>query len=131
MLMSAFRPKVDIAMLFVGAHRRKAAVLALFLWSFGSSSFAAAQTLPGPATDTPRDGLMNREQGLARAREVAKSSGRDLARYELNTFGDELTEDRSEWVFIFQCKPIPPPPGCHFMVVVDRRTGDARLFPGM
>ena len=116
-----FRLVADVNMLFVSSSPRMATVLLLALLTccFGLESFAVA-----------RDGLMSREQGLDRAREVAKEDGRDLARYELDTFGDELTEDRSEWMFVFQCKPMPAPPGCHFMVVVDRRTGDARLFPG-
>jgi len=121
-------------MLFVSVHRRDATVLllAMVAWFFGPGSFAVAKTPVGPATktNTPHDGLITREQGLARAREVAKSDGRDLARYELDTFGNELTADHSEWLFVFQCKPRPAPPGCHFMVVVDRRTGDTRLFPG-
>ena len=73
---------------------------------------------------------MTREQGLVIARDVAKSKGLDLARYELDTFGDGLTEDRSEWIFVFHCKPVPAPRGCQFMVVVERRTGSGRLLPG-
>ncbi|RDY65442.1 hypothetical protein [Lysobacter soli] len=132
--MSAFDPKRTIDMLFVSSYPKMATamLLGLLIWCFGPGSLAVARTLGGPATkaNTPHDGLLAREQALARAREVAVTDGRDLERYELDTFGDELTEDRSEWVFVFRCKPAPAPPGCHFMVVVDRRTGESQLFPG-
>ena len=111
---------------------RMMSVLGLLSMITGPGAFAQAQRLPVASvkSEVASDGLMARAQGLIRARELAKSEGLDLARYELDTFGTELTEDRGEWMFVFICKPVPPPPGCMFMVVVDRRTGKAQLFPG-
>ncbi|WP_157476208.1 hypothetical protein [Lysobacter sp. Root690] len=84
----------------------------------------AAQEGSGPA-----EGLMTREQALPIARKAATAHGYDLERYSLDTFGNELSEDGGEWMFGFLCKPVPPP-GCMFLVVVDRRTGIAEVFPG-
>lgn len=77
----------------------------------------------------PTENLMTREQGLAIARKAATARGYDLGRYSLDTFGLELSEDGGQWMFGFLCKPIPPP-GCSFLVIVDRRTGIAEVFPG-
>ena len=64
------------------------------------------------------------------SRKAAAASGYDLAKYKLDTFGNELSEDRSEWLIGYLCSPGPPPPGCHFLVVVDRKTGKATVYPG-
>lgn len=86
---------------------------------------------PGAAREGsgPAEGLMTREQGLAIARKAATAHGYDLERYSLDTFGLELSEDGGQWTFGFLCKPVPPP-GCMFLVIVDRRTAVAEVFPG-
>ena len=73
---------------------------------------------------------MSRIAALEIGRKAAAASGYDLAKYKLDTFGNELTEDQSEWVFGYLCSPGPPPPGCNFLVVVDRTTGKATVYPG-
>ena len=135
MLMSAFDPKRTLAMSFSSADSRMKLVLSLVFVTAGPDALAQSQPLPEASvkSSVAIDGLMTRERGLIIAREFAKSEGRDLTKYELDTFGhdfgSELTEDRAEWMFVFLCKPIGPP-GCQFMVVVDRRTGKAQLIRG-
>jgi hypothetical protein len=69
------------------------------------------------------------EQALEISRRVAREQGYDLAKYELDSFGDPAAVD-GKWIVVYNCAPSPPPPGCHFMVVVDRQTGRAQLSPG-
>lgn len=75
------------------------------------------------------ESFLTREEGLAIARKAATAHGYGLERYSLDAFGRELSEDGGQWLFGFLCKPVPPP-GCTFLVVVDRRTGIAEVFPG-
>ena len=75
-------------------------------------------------------GPLSRVAALEISRKAAVTSGYDLAKYKLDTFGNELSQDQSEWLFVYLCSPGPPPPGCHFLVVVDRNTGKATVYPG-
>ena len=70
-------------------------------------------------------------QGLEISRKAAEKHGYDLRRYRLDTFGDRTGGSDKEWLFVYLCSPGPPPPGCSFMVVVDRKTGSAAVHPGM
>lgn len=64
------------------------------------------------------------------SRTAAKKHGYNLRRYELDRFGDSRSDDGKKWLFVYQCSPAPPPPGCSFMVVVDRKAGDTKIYPG-
>jgi hypothetical protein len=70
-------------------------------------------------------------QGLEISRKAATSAGYDLGRYKLDAFGDRTGDSDREWLFVYLCSPGPPPPGCSFMVVVDRETGASTVHPGM
>jgi hypothetical protein len=69
----------------------------------------------------------SRAAALEISRKAATGSGYDLSKYKLDTFGRELSEDQREWLFGYICYPSP---GCHFLVVVDRKTGKATVYPG-
>ena len=73
---------------------------------------------------------MTREQGFEIARKAAKDHNYDVTRYVLDTFGRKLSEGGTEWIYVFNCKAVPAPPGCFFMVTVDRRTGNAEVLRG-
>jgi len=73
--------------------------------------------------------LLSREKGMAVAAQAAKAHGFVLSEYYLDTFGEQLSADGSEWLFVYNCQPVPAP-GCHFMVVVNRHTGQTKVFPG-
>lgn len=68
------------------------------------------------------------ERAVEISRDVASQSGYDLDRYALDTFGD-AGADSTKWLVVYHCKPVPAP-GCSFMVVVDRASGESELFPG-
>jgi hypothetical protein len=70
-----------------------------------------------------------REQALKIAERTAERSNIQLSEYSLSTYGEPLTEDGRTWLFLWECKPVPPP-GCHFLVSVDRTTGAAELHRG-
>lgn len=74
--------------------------------------------------------LLGRDDALAIAREKAAAEGFDLANYRLDKFAGVRDEAAPEWSFVFICAPGPPPPGCHFSVAVDRRSGVATLYRG-
>ena len=73
---------------------------------------------------------VSRERALQLAQVAAKDHGYNLAKYELSTFGNEVDEGNNEWLFVYNCSPAPPPPGCFFMVAVNRSTGSAEVYPG-
>ena len=74
---------------------------------------------------------LTRETALSIAEASAQSHGFDIKKYSLAKFDRELSEDGKEWSFLYECKAVPSPPGCHFLVVVNRATGSAELVPGM
>lgn len=69
------------------------------------------------------------ERAVEISRQAAKEHGYDLGKYRLDTFGDPAA-DKGKWLVAYLCGPEPPPPGCSFIVVVDRRTGDTEVYPG-
>ena len=71
-----------------------------------------------------------RDKALEIGKLAATKYGYDLTKYELETFGEELSTKNDAWMFVFMCKPTPAPPGCHFMVVVNRQSGVSEVFPG-
>jgi hypothetical protein len=78
-------------------------------------------------THSDKASPVSRAAALEISREAATGSGYDLSKYKLDTFGKELSEDQREWLFGYICYPSP---GCHFLVVVDRKTGKATVYPG-
>jgi hypothetical protein len=74
-------------------------------------------------------GGITREQALKIAEHTAERSNIQLSKYSLSTYGEPLTQDGRTWLFLWECKPLPPP-GCHFLVSVDRTTGAADLHRG-
>jgi hypothetical protein len=72
---------------------------------------------------------ISRAEGLRLAEFAARRNGYDLSRYKLDTFGNELSQDHTKWVFVYLLKPAPPPGG-FFMVLINRRTGAAEISPG-
>ena len=101
--------------------------LRLFLFALVAAALLQACRQEPLARSTA---AMSRTAALEIARKAAAANGYDLAKYKLDTFGKELSEDQSEWVFGYLCSPGPPPPGCHFLVVVDRSTGKTTVYPG-
>jgi len=73
---------------------------------------------------------LSRQDALAIAEKEIKAQGIDLNRYKLSKFPQELSADRNEWMFHYQCTPDPIPPGCFFWVSVNRITGVAKYLPG-
>ncbi len=69
------------------------------------------------------------ERALEISREVAQKHGYDLGKYRLDTFGDPAAE-KGKWLIVYLCGPKPATPGCSFMVVVDRKTGNTAVHPG-
>ena len=89
----------------------------------------------GPGADTSATSsesrkLLNREESLAIAEAEVRREGFDLSQYVLSDFNRGLLEDGKEWSFLFLLGPAPPP-GATLLVVVERRTGTARLIRGM
>lgn len=82
-----------------------------------------------PHGDTHSQRLLDRAEALKISRVAALAKGYDLERYQLQTFGQELSQDKEEWLFGYAQNPSPPPGGM-FLVVVDRRTGKAEVYPG-
>ena len=74
--------------------------------------------------------ILSKADGLAISRKAATAHGYDLSHYKLDTFGDQGAAGKKEWMFVYLCSPGSPPPGCFFMVVVNRRTGIATVHPG-
>ncbi|MFD1296940.1 hypothetical protein [Lysobacter gummosus] len=73
---------------------------------------------------------ISESQALEISRKAAEKHGYDLRRYTLDTFGDSTSGDGKQWLFVYLCAPSPPPPGCSFLVAVDRKTGSASVHPG-
>jgi hypothetical protein len=69
-------------------------------------------------------------QALEISRKAASMHGYDLRHYALDTFGDRTLGGKETWMFVYLCTPWPSPPGCHFLVTVDRRTGSVTVTPG-
>lgn len=76
------------------------------------------------------EAALSRDAALEIGRKAAIAKGYNLSKYKLDTFGTERSKDQSEWLFVYLCDPGPPPPGCHFLVAVDRKTGKATIHPG-
>jgi hypothetical protein len=101
----------------------------LYLFVATATWLVAASGCSSPAQQgTPAP--MARAEALEVARQAAVGHGYDLDKYKLDAFGEELSEDKKSWVFVFLCKPVPPP-GCYFMVTVDRATGTTILDRGL
>jgi hypothetical protein len=64
------------------------------------------------------------------SREAAAKYGYDLSEYAVDTVRDPKAGGEAEWLILYKCRPDPAPPGCHFMVVVDRKTGSTKVLPG-
>ena len=77
----------------------------------------------------PRENRISYNQALEISRKAAIDHGYDLSKYKLDTFGNPGAED-GKWLIVYLCAPTPPP-GCSFMVVVDRNTGLTEVHPGM
>jgi len=73
---------------------------------------------------------LSRDAALARAKDAAKQHGYDLEAYRLSTFGADRSADGKEWLFMWECLPENHPPGCSFLAVVNRSTGEVTLAPG-
>jgi hypothetical protein len=73
---------------------------------------------------------VSESQAIAISRRAALSAGYDLRRYELDAFGDRTGGGNKQWLIVYLCSPGPPPPGCSFMVVVDRKSGAATVHRG-
>lgn len=69
------------------------------------------------------------ERAVEISRHAARAHGYDLDKYRLDTLGHPAA-DKDKWLVAYLCGPEPPPPGCSFIVVVDRRTGDTEVYPG-
>lgn len=69
------------------------------------------------------------ERALEISREAAQKHGYDLGKYTLDTFGDPAA-DKDKWLIVYQCVPVPAPPGCSFLVAIDRETGKVEIHPG-
>jgi hypothetical protein len=72
---------------------------------------------------------LSRQDALAIAEKEIKAQGIELKRYKPSQFPQELSADRNEWTFYYQCTPDPIPPGCFFWVSVNRITGVAKFLP--
>lgn len=94
-------------------------------------SMLLAACSPTAQPDAAHSGLITENEALTISRKAALDAGHDLERYHLDTSGDRTGGDDKEWLFVYLCKPVPPPPGCSFMVVVDRRSGASRIVQGM
>ena len=101
--------------------------LRFLLFALGVAAVLAACR---PETIASSPAPMSRAAALEISRKAATASGYDLAKFKLDTFSNELSEGQAEWRFGYLCSPGPPPPGCHFSVVVDRTTGKATVHPG-
>src|SRR3546814_336191 len=90
--------------------------------SQASGTDLSASAPPAPVTTY--------EGAVAVARNVAVARGVDLSYFQPDTSNSRLSEDGREWLIGFHCIPVPAPPGCSFLVVVERSTGKAEFFPG-
>ncbi|AWV07764.1 hypothetical protein [Marilutibacter maris] len=95
---------------------------------------ATLLSLPACPRDAPdtlnRATLLDRSQGLEISRTAARQYGYDQANYELDTFGDPVSDDGQTWRFLYRARPQDGGYGRHFLVVVDRRSHEAEVFPG-
>jgi hypothetical protein len=73
---------------------------------------------------------VSRGDAIALALAEARKQGIDPDKYTLDRFGDETSAGPDKFVFAFACKPIPSPPGCMFLAVVDKRVGKVRIERG-
>ncbi len=72
--------------------------------------------------------LLTKQQAIRIAEETAKGEGYDLSKYNMTGCHYEYTAKDQSWTVFFVVKP--PPPGGHFGVIIDARTGKARLMRG-
>ncbi len=82
-----------------------------------------------PQTHPSQSPALSRADSLPLAEAAARKQGYDPSKFVLSTFGAEVTEDGKEWLFGYECPGIHPP-GCNFLVVINRGTGEARVIPG-
>jgi hypothetical protein len=73
---------------------------------------------------------MTESQALEISRKAASMHGYDLGRYELDVWGDRTGGGTEVWMFKYMCSPWPSPPGCGFLVTIDRKTGSATVDRG-
>jgi hypothetical protein len=74
--------------------------------------------------------LISYERALEISRAAATKQGYDLSKYSLDTFGDSKGAGEGIWLIGYKCQPDPPPPDCGFLVVVDRKSGEAKVMSG-
>lgn len=77
---------------------------------------------------TRRNRLLGREEALDIAERHISEKDVDLREYRIRMDGEELSEDGNKWLFLFECWEWRP--GCHFLVIVDRRSAQAEFMPG-
>lgn len=68
-------------------------------------------------------------RALEISRAAAQKHGYDLDKYRLDTFGDPAA-GKDKWLIVYLCSGESPPPGCSYMVVIDRKSGASEVFPG-
>jgi len=92
-------------------------------------NLALAMSLLLVGCSAPKQELISYEHAVQISRKAATENGYDLSKYKLDTFGNPGAEE-GKWLVVYHCTPTPPP-GCAFMVVVDRKTGVTEIHPGM
>ena len=95
--------------------------------SFSIAVFATLLATAAVAGQTKHS--LTRAAALKIAAKAAIAHGYDLSHFRLDTFGRGISPDGTEFWFVYLCKPVPPP-GCQFMVTVNRSTGTTELIPG-
>lgn len=89
----------------------------------GGDEAEAGDVAEGPSAGA---GTSLSESGAqAEARRAAEEAGYDLTEYRLTS----TTHDDGEYTVHFEQGP-PTPPGGHFAVIVDERSGETRIMPG-
>jgi hypothetical protein len=93
-------------------------------------SIAALVVCLCACTGSDSNESLSYERAVAISRDAATKHGYDLSKYTLDTFGDPKGAGDSTWLIGYKCQPDPPPPGCGFLVAVDRKSGEAKVMPG-
>ncbi len=73
--------------------------------------------------------LVTKEQAIRIAEETAKGEGYDLSKYNMTGSHYEFVAKDQSWTVFFVLKP-PTPPGGHFAVIINARTGKASFMRG-
>ena len=107
--------------------------MALLAASVLAVASPALLACPPDSSPQPKGRLhLSRNEALQRAKVAAREHGFELSNYVLDTFGGSGKLNGEEWLFSFVCKPPESrPPGCEFLVVVNRGTGETKVMPGM